>query len=117
MLCGLRADFYLQISTGAIHCNVERGAHFVHPCATEPTEAVHEYRNRDALNGVEIQRASPWNRIFLGLEHDFAEETADHRCARCDEGSAKPRDGNVTGEDDDRPTTDIRKLAPPHFPS
>ncbi len=106
-----------QISTGAIHCDLEGSAHFAHPCLAEPPEAFDDYGDRDALNGVEIDRASSWDWIVLWLQYDLAEQIADRRRARSNEGSAKPWNGSITRQDDNWSTTDVWKLAPPHFPS
>src|SRR4051812_48605328 len=85
----------------------------MHAVIAEATQAVNQRRHRDALDRIEIDHRDERDRVVRGLEQDLGRDPADRSRARPDERTPQTRDGCVAGEDDDRPTPDLRKLAPP----
>ena len=99
----------------AVDSDLERIAHLAHLAVSQASESFDENSDRHALDRVEIGNARSRYGILAGLEGDFTGELADRRCARSNERSAKARDRRVSRQHDDRATTDLGKLAPPHL--
>jgi hypothetical protein len=59
-------------SSLAVDCDRKSGTDLVHPRVTEPAEPLDQDTGRHALDGVEVDGGSAWDRIFTGLQHDLA---------------------------------------------
>lgn len=99
----------------AVHGNVERCADLTHPVVAEPSETLHEGRERDTLDRVEVYRGPPRDWIITRLHDNLAGETPNVGRTGSDQGASQPRNGRVTREHDNWPPADIRQLAPPHL--
>jgi len=92
----------------AVDGNLERTADLAHPGIAQASHPFDEDRYRDALDRIEIDARSPWDRVFVRVEDDLAGESANRRRARCDERSAQPRNGRISRKDHDGAATDVR---------
>jgi hypothetical protein len=81
----------------------------------QSTQTVDKDGDRHAFDGVKIDRRALRDRIIGGLQHDLTGQAANGRRAGCDQRPSKPRDGRISGQHDDGPTTSVGKLAPPHL--
>lgn len=99
----------------AVHGDRQSGADLLHAKVAQASESLDEHRNRDALDRVKIDCRSTRHGIAAGLEHDLARQPSDRRRARPNERPPKPRNGCISGQDDDRSLVDARELAPPHL--
>ncbi len=69
----------------------------------------------DTFDRVQVDRRTPRDRINAGVENHFARESTNRRRTRRDDRAPKPRDGCVSGQDDDGAAADVGELAPPHL--
>ena len=81
----------------------------------QSTQTVDKYSDRNAFDGVKIDRRALRDRIIGGLQHDITGQSTNGRRAGCDQCPTKARDGRISGEHNDGPTTSLGELAPPHL--
>lgn len=105
------------MSTGAVHGNRKGGADVAHAVIGQPAKPGDEDRDRDTLDGVQVDRGTPRNRIFARVEDNLTGQSSDRGGAWRDEHAPKPWDCRVTGEDDDWSAPNFSYLAPPHLTS
>ena len=84
-----------------------------HPLSTEPAKALHEHRDGNALDGIEIHGRTQRNGIIFRFEHHFAGQPADCRGTRRHQRTAQPRYCDISREHHHRAPTESGKLAPP----
>ena len=82
-------------AASTIDGDLKGGAELAEPCIAESAHPLDERCGRDALDGVEVDGATPLDRILVRLEHDFADQPP-HRCrAGSDERPAQAGDGGI----------------------
>ena len=103
--------------SGAVNRNLKRGADLAHAFHAEDPYPFDEHGDRNALDRIQIDRASSRNRIVAGFEDDLTRQTSNRRCARSNQGPSQSRDCDVTRQHHDRSASNFGKLAPPDLPS
>ncbi len=102
-------------SGAAIDGHGERSADLAHLFVAEATEALNQHSDRNALNRVQVHRTAPSDRVLSGVEDNFARQSADGCGARGDKRATQARNRDITRQHDDRPTSDLRRFAPPQL--
>jgi hypothetical protein len=95
----------------------KRSADLTHPVVAESAEAFNERSQRHTLYRVEVHGRPPRDRVIAWLEEDLARDPANSGRARPDQSAAQPWNRSVSGQHDDRPTSDLGELTPPHLAS
>lgn len=113
----LRSPSSARRSARAVDGNAQGRAHLAHPIVSQATQPGHEDGNGDALDGIQVHRATAGNRILGGVQDDLAGESTNGGRAGRDERASKPRQRGVPGQDDHGAAADLRQLAPPHLPA
>ena len=98
-----------------IHRNVKCGADLTHTPIAETSNPLHQDRNRNTLDRIKVDSATATDRIIPWLEHHFASEVANRRCARRNQRSSQPRNGRIARKHHHRSSLYFWQLAPPEF--
>lgn len=100
-------------------CAVDRDrkgvADLAHAIVTQAAETVHQDRQRDAFDRVQVDRGPAGHRVVAGFENDLADQTPDRRRTRRNQCSTMTGYHGIAGEHHDRPPTDLGHLAPPEL--
>lgn len=113
--CSGRRSRALLLS--AVDRNLECLTDLSHPHTAQRADPFDQHRSRHRLDRVQVGGTPATDRVFAGVENDLTRQTSDRRRTRCNERSTQPRDGYVTRQDHDWPSTDFRKFAPPELTS
>jgi hypothetical protein len=100
-------------SAVAVEGDFERLAKLPHPDIGQAPDMFGENAESDALDGVQVGHAVPWDRVVARLEDDLTRQATDGRGARSDDRPPKARYGGVARQHDHRPSADVGKLTPP----
>ncbi|GAB4255512.1 MAG: hypothetical protein Kow00129_16340 [Thermoleophilia bacterium] len=79
-----------------------------HPLVAETTDAIHQRRDRYALERIQVGHRGARHRVLPGLKPNLARDSSDVSGAGSYQRAAEPGDGGVTGEYYDRPPADLR---------
>ena len=104
-------------SADAADSDLERITDLSHPIIGQPPQALDEDTDGNTFDRIEIHRRQRRHWIARRFENHLAGKTPNRSGAWRDEGSAKPRDGSIPGEDHDWTARDLRQFTPPEFPS
>lgn len=91
-----------------VDSDFQRGADLVHAFVAQAPEPLGEDPDRVALDEIKVRDGTSRDRVSTGVEEDLTRESTDSGSARCHKRPFEPGDSDVSGQDDDGPTTDIR---------
>ena len=103
------------IELSAVDRDLECLADLSHPDAAQSADPLDQHGGRHRLGRVQIDGTAATDRIVTGVENDLARQTSDRGRTRCNDRTTEPRDGNVTRQDHDWSSTDLRRFAPPQL--
>ncbi len=86
-----------------------------HSVVTQTAEPFDQCCECDALDGVEVDRASSRDRIVTRFEQNFTGQPAHGGRARCDQASAQPGNRGVARQHHYRTSADLFEFTPPEF--
>ncbi len=101
------------ISAATVHGYLKGCEDVTHSIISEPAEAADQNCDRDAFEGIKVDRGTVRDRGGIGFKNDFAGQSPDRGRAWRDKCAPKPRDSRVARHDIDWPASDFGKLAPP----
>ncbi len=101
--------------SATVNCDGEGFADFGHPRIAQSPDSIDKHTYGNTLDRVEVDSWAPANRVLARFKHHFTREPADCCRARRYQCSTQPRDGSISGKDDDGATTYLWRFAPPKF--
>ena len=98
-----------------VNRNGEGFADFGDPGVTQSPDSIDKHTYGNAFDGVKVDSCAPDDRFYAWFKHHFTRQPSDGCCALGYQRSMQTRDGNISGEHDDRTAADLGGFAPPKF--
>lgn len=99
----------------AIDRYLERGTDLAHAPIGQAAEPLDQDSYSHALDGVQVDGATPGYRVLVGLQHDLAGQTTDRGRTRSDQCPSQAWDRGVARKNYHGTPADVGQLAPPHL--